>query len=286
MSDDCEVEDYEEVTGAFMFTDIVSSSKMGKKHGDKKMSKAVCEHYKRMYRIVNQYMGVVIKTVGDEFVIVFKFDRMELTEVINVLKCAIHIQTDLLKNPIVIGGNDILRIRTGIGFGTAKKIEMISQRIVKKPKILPNIRKFIKNKRTRQETVKRIPGTNKYIESFYLDDYLGNVLNIASRMESVVAEPLKMKGGIAFTFEELKNLNNDEYNYKFKEMFGKLKEFSRNNGMVSKINTVTYDKSACGYMNLFKLPTKEIKECVDKLHAGEDPVVAFTIEFENDFLIT
>jgi len=285
MGDDCEIEDYEEVTGAFMFTDIVSSSKMGKKHGDKKMSKAVCEHYKRMYRIINQYRGVVIKTVGDEFVVVFDFgEKMELKNVLNVLFCAIDIQTDLLGNPIVIGGNDILRIRAGIGFGTAKKIEMISQKIVKKPKILPNVRKYIKNKRTRQESVKRIPGTNKYIESFYLDDYLGNVLNIASRMESVVAEPLKMKGGIAFTFEQLTDINN-EHRQNFDEIFEEVKMFSRKNKFIAKTEIVTYDKSSCEpwYTQMFKMSDSQIKKCVDDLHAGEDPVVAFTIHFEKTF---
>lgn len=259
----------EQVIGTFMFTDVKMSSKLRSKHGNSKMDKALSEHYKRMYKIVNEYGGVIVKTVGDEFVIFFRYNDMQLP-----LFCGIAIQTDLIKNPIVIGGTDRLRIRMGAGFGEAKKIDMITQRIVKKPKF-DSVRRFVRSRLMKIEPFKQvnINGTTKYIESFHNDDYLGDILNVASRMESNVSKP----DGIAFTIENIENVPKD----RIARLLEKLEEETLKNGFQPVIQVKEYNNEKCNpwYVKLFNREEPEL--CLQKLNLrNTNTFTAFTLEFK------
>lgn len=97
--------------GTFVFTDIVKSSKLWSNHPDK-MSGAMDEHYYRIYSFVDTYNGIVVKTIGDAFMLFF--DNFQ-----DALFCMIEIQGDLKYNPIRLSQTDQINIRVGMCTGPA-----------------------------------------------------------------------------------------------------------------------------------------------------------------------
>lgn len=101
------------ILGTFVFTDIVQSSVLWKKYPNK-MNKAIQEHEKRTHDFVKKYKGIVIKTIGDSFMILFKDYK-------KAIPCLMEIQVDLMKNPIYLSkkNNHKIKIRAGMCTGEA-----------------------------------------------------------------------------------------------------------------------------------------------------------------------
>ena len=134
---------------AILFSDIVGSSKLWKRYSTV-MNDKLIEHEKRMSYFISLYNGLIIKTIGDAFMV--SFDKLE-----DAVYCAIQIQLDLLEYPIRFDNkknnyNNILKLRIGIAYG-----------IVNERKVL-------------------------YQDTCMLKDYYGNTVNLSSRMESKVAK--------------------------------------------------------------------------------------------------
>lgn len=151
---------FKKIIGTFLFTDIVQSSKLWRKHKNN-MSKAILGHEKLVERLAKKYKGTVVKSLGDSFMLFFKgktsYDR--------VLKFSLEFMKSIKKKPIKVG-KDHLAFRIGAAFGDAL------------------------------EHSSRIQGKRLF-------DYFGNAVNLASRMESVVAS----KGEIAISFFGKKKWN-------------------------------------------------------------------------------
>lgn len=153
------------IIGTMIFTDIVSSSKLWAKNKDL-MFKALTKHEKDMYKLVKKFNGMVVKTIGDSFMIYFKG-----TNYINALKFSATLQNNMNKYPIKVG-TSVMKIRIGMCFGKMNK-------------------QFV------------------WYQDVRLKDFLGQTVNIASRMESKVSSPDQFV--ISFSdkkdpFSNLKNL--------------------------------------------------------------------------------
>lgn len=133
----------EQTSLAILFTDIKTSSKLWKKHR-RAMPAALDEHRQRMESLTEIWRGLIVKLIGDAFMISFEDDNY--TE--RAVHCAIAIQKDLRDRPIYIGNSDdSIRLRVGVAYGEVN----VTYNIVQK---------------CRQK------------------DYFGPVVNKASRMES------------------------------------------------------------------------------------------------------
>lgn len=132
-----------------LFTDIVKSSSLWST-SEKKMLDALSEHFKRLDKIASKHKGIIIKTIGDAFMVSFE-------DPLSALNSSIEIQEDLKNNPIKIS-NKNLEIRVGFAYGEVYK-------------------------------------TTLKIQNKQMNDFFGNTVNTASRMESKVCDPNE----IAFT---------------------------------------------------------------------------------------
>lgn len=110
------------VYGSILFTDIVKSSRLWKLYKDK-MFDALKKHEQVIYRLTKKYNGMVVKTIGDSFMLMFKSTK----GCINAIRCALDIQTNLHKHPITLGKSDKIRLRIGISQGKLMKQHVIYQ---------------------------------------------------------------------------------------------------------------------------------------------------------------
>jgi len=140
---------YDIKNGAILFTDIVGFSRLWKLY-PKKMIKAVKEHNRLLYRFVRKYVGIVVKTTGDAFMVYFR----GLSGFKRAIELGIDVQKKLNKNPILLNKEtgDKIMIRIGLSQGPL------------------NV-----------QTVK--------FQSTSLKDYYGTTVNLASRMKARVSKP-------------------------------------------------------------------------------------------------
>jgi len=115
------LEKFEEKDQVILFTDVESSSKMWKMH-ESGMFNALKEHENRITRIIKQYSGIIIKTIGDSYMLGFEGKDC----LFNSIKFAYDIQSDLSKNPIKVK-NKTLKIRLGIHKGPLYKKNVLIQ---------------------------------------------------------------------------------------------------------------------------------------------------------------
>lgn len=143
-----------------LFVDIVGSSKSWKKF-PAGMKKAIEKHFAAIKKIVKQYNGKIIKTIGDAHMIAFTGNK-SLRRAIGFSIEAQHYHSTLSTTAIYVDSrkNYPLQLRIGMAYG------------------------------------KMHPVTST-IQGCTLKDYIGSTVNIASRMESKVAN----KRGFAFYSE-------------------------------------------------------------------------------------
>jgi hypothetical protein len=136
------------VNGSFVFTDIVGSSRLWNKY-NKKTKTAIDKHEKIIYTLVKKFNGMVVKTIGDAFMLFFKGKNGYK----KAISCCLELQESLITKPIYLSSlkRDTIRIRIGICQGPAEVHTV-----------------FYQNKK--------------------LKDFLGTTINLASRMESKVSK--------------------------------------------------------------------------------------------------
>lgn len=105
------------IYGSIVFTDIYKSSKLWESEED--MLKAIKKHNSRIFNIVKKNNGMVVKTIGDSFMIYFE-DCTDAT-----LSC-MKITESFVKNPIYIR-NKQMKIRIGMAIGYSNKISLLIQ---------------------------------------------------------------------------------------------------------------------------------------------------------------
>ena len=91
-----------------LFTDIKGSSLLWKS-SESKMYKAIIQHEDQIFRLCDKYDGVVLKSIGDSFMISFD-------DLINGIKFIIDLQIELKTKPIKVGKESI-KIRAGMCYG-------------------------------------------------------------------------------------------------------------------------------------------------------------------------
>jgi hypothetical protein len=171
--------------GVILFTDMVKSSHLWDKYDDK-MVPYIKRHNKRIKKIAKRYKGEIIKNIGDSCMILF--DTLD-----DSIIFAYSLQKIMKKRPIIIkeiSKNklpsltvDKLQIRIGLAYGP-----------------LYEMRNAIQNCK--------------------LKDYLGNTVNVASRMESILSEP----EGFAFTI--IINNYQDIFEYLSLDILSFLKKYT------------------------------------------------------------
>jgi len=144
---------FKKIVGTFLFTDIVQSSKLWRKHQNK-MAKAIEKHEKIVEYLAKKHKGMIVKSLGDSFMLFFRGK----SSYNKALQFSIEFMKQIKKKPIKVG-NSNLCFRVGGAFGKAL------------------------------EHASTVQGKRLY-------DYFGNAVNLASRMESVVAN----RGEIALSF--------------------------------------------------------------------------------------
>lgn len=148
---------FKKVIGTFIFTDIVQSAKLWRKHNNK-MSKAIEKHEKLVEKYAKKNKGMIVKSIGDSFMLFFRGK----TSYNRALQFSIDFMKHIKNKPIKVGSS-CLCFRIGGSYGKAL------------------------------EHASKIQGKRLY-------DYFGNAVNLAARMESVVAN----RGEIAISFYDQK----------------------------------------------------------------------------------
>jgi hypothetical protein len=180
------------VDGVILFTDIVGSSLLWKER-EKQMYTSLEKQEDLFASIAKTHKGLIIKTIGDAFMIYF--DNVK-----DAVLFSIDIQKELKRKPIKIG-NKKLEIRCGFTYG-------------------PLIKKV------------------NDVQNCTVDDFYGNTVNTASRMESKVSDV----GGFAFSslgkFDEkdVKDILDKECTYKIIKFTENAKdiEFKRSGRLLTK----------------------------------------------------
>jgi len=98
----------DEVKKSIVFTDIKGSSDLWNTD-ETKMYNALIEHEDQIFRLSKKYKGLVIKSIGDAFMI--SFDNL-----IDSIKFTIDLQTELINTPIKVNKGQI-SLRIGICYG-------------------------------------------------------------------------------------------------------------------------------------------------------------------------
>lgn len=214
------------VDKVLLFNDIKGSSKLWKKYG-KNMYNSVQKLIKLMNKDIKDYNNAyIVKMLGDSFMIAF--DNIE-----DAVKFSMKINSDLSQKKTAIfldkSKNNPIRLRTGIAYGKVN---------------------FYKTK----------------IQGCELDDYFGNVVNTASRMESKISSINGL--AIAFIKEKEKDIKNivrllesyENYKIKISDFSMKCKN-NRNKRSAKLLTDLSID---CGDLN--------------KLH-GVDEVKVISVEY-------
>jgi class 3 adenylate cyclase len=105
----------EEKEQAILFTDVKSSSKLWKLH-QSGMFDALEEHNKRMAKVVTKFKGMIVKTIGDSYMVSFEGKD----SLLRAVEAGMEIQEDLKNDPIKIKDKN-MTVRLGICWGPLYK---------------------------------------------------------------------------------------------------------------------------------------------------------------------
>lgn len=178
--------------GCILFSDIVGSSILWRDQ-EKQMYNSLDKQYDLFDKKSSEHKGVIIKSIGDAFMVHFD-------DILNAIRFSIDIQKELKNKPLKVGSK-ILELRVGFSYGPL--LEKVND-----------------------------------IQKCKVDDYFGNTVNTASRMESKVS-PI---GGFAFSSllkfneKEVKNILDENCKYeiiKFTENSKDI-EFKRSGRLLTK----------------------------------------------------
>ncbi len=125
-----------------LFTDIKGSSELWRLNASG-MKAALLKHARQVLRLARKHTGVVVKTMGDAFMLIFRGKNSS----IDAIRFANDLQRELQDKPIVVHEGHVIALRIGIAYGDLVKIDV-------------------------------------EVQGKKLNDYFGNVVNAASRMES------------------------------------------------------------------------------------------------------
>jgi hypothetical protein len=100
---------------AILFTDVKSSSKLWKLH-EAGMFEALEEHGKRIKKILAKHDGMIVKTIGDSYMVSFEGSN----SLLRAVAAGLDIQMDLREKPIKIKEKS-MTIRLGICWGPLYK---------------------------------------------------------------------------------------------------------------------------------------------------------------------
>lgn len=92
---------------AILFTDVKGSSELW--HHPSEMMTTLDEHTAQVQRLTDKYDGLVVKTIGDAFML--RFDQLE-----SALAMATDLQTELKTHPLKVKGQKFT-LRIGIAYG-------------------------------------------------------------------------------------------------------------------------------------------------------------------------
>jgi hypothetical protein len=101
------------VKKAIVFTDIKSSSMLWATYKDK-MGSALKQHEKQITRKLATYNGIVIKTIGDSYMLMFD-------KAFDAVKYCIELVKLMRQSPIKLSPKDTLMIRIGMCYGPVLK---------------------------------------------------------------------------------------------------------------------------------------------------------------------
>lgn len=111
-----------EIIGTIMFTDIVGSTKLWKNYPNQ-MKVALQSHENVISKYVKKYGGIVIKTIGDAFMVFFRGNESYK----DALECSYKIQYDLDSDKIIVGDDNFISIRIGLCYGKVIERNVIFQ---------------------------------------------------------------------------------------------------------------------------------------------------------------
>jgi len=92
-----------------MFTDIVGSSALWKQN-EKKMKQSIINYEEVLREIIEDYGGIIVKTIGDAFMVLFKGTN----GYIDAIKCAMDIQISLDQHKIKVTPKKWIKLRIGL----------------------------------------------------------------------------------------------------------------------------------------------------------------------------
>lgn len=102
--------------GTVLFTDIKASSELWSESKDG-MSEAIKLHEKQMQRLVKKYDGMIIKSIGDAYMVYFS----GVKSLDKAIEMSSALQMELTKTKVIKVGSRNLLLRIGIAYGPILK---------------------------------------------------------------------------------------------------------------------------------------------------------------------
>lgn len=104
---------------AILFTDLVGSTVLYSRQGDSRAYNLVRQHFERLFQVVDQHNGAVVKTIGDAIMAAFTVPTDALQAAI-----AMHQQLKLLNQQLALPSTEELILKIGIDAGPCISVSL------------------------------------------------------------------------------------------------------------------------------------------------------------------
>jgi class 3 adenylate cyclase len=104
---------------AILFTDLVGSTALYVRQGDSRAYSLVRQHFERLFQVVNEHNGAVVKTIGDAIMAAFTVPADALKSAI-----AMHQQLKILNQQLALSPEDELILKIGIDVGSCISVPL------------------------------------------------------------------------------------------------------------------------------------------------------------------
>lgn len=104
---------------AILFTDLVGSTALYSRQGDSQAYNLVRQHFERLFQVVDQHNGAVVKTIGDAIMAAFTVPTDALQAAI-----AMHQQLKLLNQQLALPPTEELILKIGIDAGPCISVSL------------------------------------------------------------------------------------------------------------------------------------------------------------------